>query len=64
MSTPVGDSILSKEIYRGCVVPICGREILVDLIAFDMVDFNIIFEMDWLHSCYDSVDCRNSVVQF
>ena len=27
-----------------------------------MVDFDIILGMDWLHSCYDLVDCRTRIV--
>ena len=29
-----------------------------------MVDFNVILAMDWLHSCYASVDCRTRIVRF
>ena len=29
-----------------------------------MVDFNVILGMDWLHSCYASVDCRTRIVRF
>ncbi|KAH0720184.1 hypothetical protein KY290_005094 [Solanum tuberosum] len=29
-----------------------------------MVDFDIILRMDWLHSCYASVDCRTRIVRF
>ena len=27
-----------------------------------MVDFDVILGMDWLHSCYDLVDCRTRIV--
>ncbi|XP_069154441.1 uncharacterized protein [Solanum lycopersicum] len=26
-----------------------------------MLDFDVILGMDWLHSCYDSVDCRTRI---
>ena len=29
-----------------------------------MVDFDVIIGMDWLHSCYTSVDCRTRTVRF
>ena len=29
-----------------------------------MVDFDVILGMDWLHSCYASVDCRTRIVHF
>lgn len=64
MSTPMGDSIVCIKVYKGCVVSIYRRETLVDLIELDMVDFNVISGMDWLHSCYVSLDCRTQKVCF
>ena len=29
-----------------------------------MLDFSIIFCMDWLYQCYATIDCRNMVVRF
>ena len=29
-----------------------------------MVDFDVIIGMDWLHSCYTSVDCRTMIFLF
>ena len=29
-----------------------------------MLDFDIILGMDWLHSCFASIDCRKRVVKF
>ena len=29
-----------------------------------MEDFDVILGMDWLHSCYVSVDCRTRIVRF
>ena len=29
-----------------------------------MLDFDIIFGMDWLHACFESIDCRTRVVRF
>ncbi|PBO41484.1 hypothetical protein CKX42_26525, partial [Escherichia coli] len=37
---------------------------MVDLIELDMVDFDVILGMDWLHACYASIDCRTRVVKF
>ena len=37
---------------------------IADLIELDMVDFDIILVMNWLHSCYASIDCRTRVVKF
>ncbi|KAH0644044.1 hypothetical protein KY289_035018 [Solanum tuberosum] len=37
---------------------------LADLVELDMVDFDVILGMDWLHACYASLDCRTRVVKF
>ena len=36
----------------------------VDLAELEMTDFDIILDMDWLHSCYALVDYRSRVVHF
>lgn len=36
----------------------------VDLVELWMIDFNVILIIDWLHSCYASVDFRIRVVHF
>ncbi|XP_070049258.1 uncharacterized protein [Nicotiana tomentosiformis] len=44
----VGDSIIGDRVYRSCVVTINGFDIVVDLMLFDMVDFEVILGMEWL----------------
>lgn len=58
MSTPVGDSIMDKSVYTGCVMLVYSRDTLVDLIELYMLDFDMILGMYWLYSCYISLDCR------
>lgn len=36
----------------------------MDLFELDMVDFDIILGMDWLQSCYTSLDCYTHRVVF
>lgn len=40
MSTPVGYSMVSRRVYRGCVVYV--GETLVDLFELDIVNFDVI----------------------
>lgn len=35
-----------------------------DLVEIDILDFDIILGMDWLHSCHASIDCKIHVVKF
>ncbi|KAJ1375207.1 Aspartic peptidase domain superfamily [Sesbania bispinosa] len=64
VTTPVGEILLVDCVYRSYVVSIGGRELLANLIALDMVDFDVILSMDWLASHYDTLDCHNKVVKF
>lgn len=44
--TLLGDSIVPRKVYSDCVVCIHNRETLVDLIEFNIVDFDVILSMD------------------
>ncbi|WMV07439.1 hypothetical protein MTR67_000824 [Solanum verrucosum] len=58
------ESILAERVYRDCVISINHKNSMADLIELDMVDFDVILGMDWLHACYASIDCRTRVVRF
>ncbi|CAN4096861.1 unnamed protein product [Withania somnifera] len=45
-------------------VMICSRYTLADLIELEMVEFDVIMGMDWLASCYATMDCRTKRVCF
>jgi len=64
VSTPIGDSIIARRVYRNCIITVCDRDTLADLVELEMVDFDVIMGMDWLASCYATVDCRTKMVYF
>ncbi|KAG5590185.1 hypothetical protein H5410_040699 [Solanum commersonii] len=64
VSTLVGESIIAERVYCDCPISINHKSTIADLIELDMVDFDVILGMDWLHACYTSVDCRTRVVRF
>ncbi|WMV45500.1 hypothetical protein MTR67_038885 [Solanum verrucosum] len=64
VSTLVGDPIIAKRVYINCHVTVSQKITSVDLVKLEMVDFDIILGMDWLHSCYASVDCRTRIIRF
>ncbi|XP_070055326.1 uncharacterized protein [Nicotiana tomentosiformis] len=64
VSTPIGDSVISRRIYRGCTMIICSRQTSANLFELEMVDFDVIMGMDWLASCYANVDCRTKMARF
>ena len=64
VSTPVGDSVVAKRLYRSCPILLSNRVTLVALVKLDILDFDVILGMDWLHVCFASIDCRTRVVSF
>ena len=64
VATPIGEPLLVSHVYKSCEVSLEGKESLVDLMILDMIDFDVILGMDWLASCYASVDCHLKVVRF
>ncbi|XP_070019338.1 uncharacterized protein [Nicotiana sylvestris] len=64
VSTPIGESVVVRRVYRSCDVKIHDRHTLADLHELEMVDFDIIMGMDWLASCYANVDCWTKIVRF
>uniref|UniRef100_M1DAF1 Gag-pol polyprotein n=1 Tax=Solanum tuberosum TaxID=4113 RepID=M1DAF1_SOLTU len=64
MSTPIGDSVMPKRVYRKCPTSLFYRFTLIDLVELDMLDFDVILGMDWWYLCYTSIDCRTRVVKF
>ena len=62
--TLVGDQVISRRVYRNCPVTVSQKVTSADLVELEMVDFDVILGMDWLHSCYASVDYRTRIVHF
>ncbi|XP_075092520.1 uncharacterized protein LOC142172747 [Nicotiana tabacum] len=64
VSTPVGESVIARYIYKGCPVKVRYRLTVADLVELEMLDFDVIMGMDWLESCYAKVGCRTKIVSF
>ena len=64
VSTLVGDPVIARRLYRNYPVIVSQKVTSADLVELEMVEFDIILGMDWLHSCYASVDCRIRIVRF
>ena len=64
VSNSVGESILAEIVYPDCPIFINQKNTITDLVKFEIVDFDVILDIDWLHSCYASIDCRTRVVKF
>lgn len=54
--------MIVDSITKACTIIVNNKELVVDLILLDMLDFDIILEMDWL-VVYATLDCfRNKVI--
>ena len=64
VSTPVGESVIVEKEYRSCLVTFVGRNTHVDLVIFEMVNFNVILGMTWLSPNFAILDCNAKTVTF
>ena len=55
-SALVGESVVSKRVYRKGPISLPNRISYVDVVELRMLDFNIILGMDWLHKCFASIN--------
>ncbi|WMV50598.1 hypothetical protein MTR67_043983 [Solanum verrucosum] len=56
VSTPVGNAIVVKRVCRSYPIYVYDGVTHVDVVKLDMLDFDVILEMYWLHACYASID--------
>ena len=52
VSTLVGESVVANRVYRNCSIMLPFRVTHVELVELDMVDFDVILGMDWLHDFF------------
>lgn len=64
VSTSVDELVVANKVYQNYPILISHKVIPCGLVEHDMVDFNIILGMDWLHSSYASIDCITHRVKF
>ena len=64
IATPTKDSVMASRMLRDCLVMIGYREMLVDLVLLDLLDFDVILGIDWLASYNPLVDCFGKRVMF
>ena len=62
--TPIGESILEEGVYHDCPVFMNHKSTMTDLVELDMVQFDVIFGMDWLHIYYATIYFSTRVVKF
>lgn len=58
VSILVSDSIMADRLYHSAMVTVGGFEIMVDLLLLNMLDFDVIFGMDWLSRYHAILYCQ------
>ncbi|XP_070667697.1 uncharacterized protein [Malus domestica] len=63
-SMPRGDSCFVDRVYPGCPVIVYGIIMPANLMLLDIMDFDVIWGIDWLHYNRDKIDCYGKTVTF
>ena len=61
---PSGENLTSRFSFKEVPVKVARRELPVDLIILEMVDYDVILGMDWLSKYNATVLCRRKKVVF
>ena len=64
VSTPVGESVIVRTVYRDCTIQINMVEFPADLIVFPLLEQDIILGMDWLSRHRALVNCYTKEMVF
>ncbi|GAV81123.1 RVP_2 domain-containing protein [Cephalotus follicularis] len=64
VSTPIGGSMCTDSVYRGCEISMAGVSVYADLIVIPIHDFDVILGMDWLSAYRSCIDCYNKTMDF
>ena len=64
VSTPVGEPVVAKRMYRNCPIIFPNRVSYVELVEPYMLYFGVILGMDRLHAFFAPIYCRTRVVKF
>ena len=64
LTIPVRESVVLKSVHKNCPIMLPKFVTHVELVELDIVDFNVIFRMDWLHDFFVSIYCRPRIAKF
>ena len=64
VSLPSGENLTSRFGFKVVPVKIAGRELPVDLMVFEMVDYDVTLGMGWVSEYNATIFCRRKKVVF
>lgn len=64
IATPMGNSLILSDEYRGCPIVVGDRNCKVNLLPMMMHNFDIILGMDWPSEHCATIDCLGKRVIF
>lgn len=64
VSTPFGESIVVESVYLDYTIFVNHKYTKIDLVKLNMMDFDIVLGIDWLHACYALFDSKTQEVKF
>lgn len=57
VTTPIGELVVVKRVYRTCPIRLPNKVTHLELVEIVMVNFDVKLGMDWLNNCFPSIDC-------
>ena len=64
VSLPSRENLTSRFSFKDVPVKVAGRELPLDLMVLEMVDYDVILGMDWLSKYNATIFCRREKVMF
>ena len=64
ISLPSGETLTLRFSFKEVPIKVVGRELPVDLIVLEMVDYDVILGMDWLSKYNATIFCWRKKVVF
>lgn len=64
ISTPLGEEVEIEDVYEGFIILIKDYKLRVDLIALNILDFDIILEIGCLSMYLAKMDCYAKIIIF
>lgn len=60
----MGDSLLFEHVYHACQIRVEDGNDLIELVVYDMVEFDVLIGIDWLSFCHATLNDHANAVKF
>ena len=64
VATLVGEIMVLKYVYKSCQITMADKEMIVNLVILDLLEFDLILGMDWLATYHATIYFHLKMVKF